>query len=1010
MGALLIGLCIALFALSNVLLAVEEKAKSATVEQRGKPELVDDKLKLALIVSKPSPMGDLLFASLVDMPEISMVDRDFLMEAASEKQLSVEQSVAVGRMANADALLFVEEEPEFLMVHLVETRQGVRLFEAAAPPTAASCETLADTIRQQLRRRAAMLTSTATTKRVYVAVESLVHKTPQVSQAPVLLYMDSLLSVALAELPAVFCVERKVVSDLEWEGAVAADAGSGLTAAHWLVRGSCEAGEKDESWIVVLNLRSLDGGTPMSRKFEMSRSDPLATVTQMKAWIASALQVSAEEAPPDRYEEARTQFVLGEAYAARGQRPHALRCLHIAHLLDPTNKEYIEALAKRLGESVNQRTSRLEKMAELVEAMDLIQFQLKQKVYFISERYDLATWPWSELPAFLSSLPSNLMESDRELIALFRRRFREYAEWLAGYHEGPVSQRHFAWLQQICPFFFDQPDVAMAYFRQLMPHELFQLNHLSHSNFLAVQYWDRKRARTLWRDLLDELTSSSREDVQFAALRALCVFHGAYENAHTASPRLSSSPSSEALDAIRRIFTWTTEKPGRQVYLMDYMMREVWQGFACMDMPFQQRYFESLMMPRALELGGNDGHLEVLTTFSRLHRAPGITPAEEKHLAGLLNQFLGTLCFHFQQESLEGIEKSYPDLMPLIALEHRTFAEQPVIHVSGVERVFDAATDMPEALRDNKVEDFRFGLLLEAPHLWLSWCSMSHARDSEDGKPGDKRWNIIVGCFDLNTRRWRFCGLPVNVAAGGFQLRRWGDNLCLADHYSVWALPFDPVSGELRAAQAVQLKGLPPLGTQAQSVTALIPGGSHLYVATTPGALFRWKPGMDAVQQLAGCDLLSPAGPLNDTKPYTVSGGHPGAAPGEMIFDLDASEGGPRKGQWRFKEKEAPAWEWIGPVSTSPPPVAPYWRNRMNGMHESHFEYVAKSRRVTEVASWKGILEAQVVECEAAAFWCVHDIVYKFEGHLKREVLQLFMLPSARWPEESGERRETLNK
>ena len=401
---------------------------------------------LAVIPEEDSGLADVFFSVLAKTPNATLVERAELERLAREAgltSLAGGDPVRLGQLVKADALVFVRRSGKRLFVRLTETLRGVRLFQAVDDATVPGAEQLAGIVQDQLNRRAALLAADAADRR-YLAIDPFVVKKDRRTRCPEFEHLHDLLAVRLATLPGVVCLEREALDRVDFERKLdAAGKDQALTRADWLLRGVCDV--KDGSVAsVALHVQSLHDSRERHRDPAEVRSAELQEgLSAMTAWIGGILDVGVNRAAPlDASREAVTQFAIGRTYAARGLRDRALRCYRVAHILDPHERSYTWTLASSLVGSVGERTDRLSKMEEMIEAMDLCQYVLCTNRCCFDDSYSNNTYPWQDLPTFLRGVPSNPDDSDRELVSRFRRRFRAYVEWLYGFKDGVPNKRH----------------------------------------------------------------------------------------------------------------------------------------------------------------------------------------------------------------------------------------------------------------------------------------------------------------------------------------------------------------------------------------------------------------------------------------------------------------------------------------------------------------------------------------------------------------------------------------
>jgi hypothetical protein len=247
--------------------------------------------------------------------------------------------------------------------------------------------------------------------------------------------------------------------------------------------------------------------------------------------------------------------------------------------------------------------------------------------------------------------------------------------------------------------------------------------------------------------------------------------------------------------------------------------------------------------------------------------------------------------------------------------------------------------------------------------------------------------------LDMRSRSTKVYAVPAAWGCCHKALVRWRNYLCLVAYSAVRVVPFDSVTKTLVVEQATTVPGLPPLGTTGQDVTCLVPGVDDLYIGTTPGVLFRWRPDMESAEQMVRHDLLSP-GPLNDTNPYAVTDGRYDAASKSMEFHIKSTRGDPKQGWWRYAPKAQSPWEWIAESGPRSKPLSPSWRVSGTGIVRQDLAYVPETGKPITVARATGHVRTAVRWCEEAVVWVVQNGNKTFDGPMR-----MYMIEREQWPE-----------
>ncbi len=930
--------------------------------------------------------SDIFFSVLSDTVNATLVEREEFQRLVQEAQLtSLAEAtpVELGQITKADVLVLITKNSKQLFVRVVETLHGLRLFESVDSASAVGAEALALSVKKQLERRSRLLTAAAS-EREYVAVDPLVIKSSgNRNRYPEFSTVGDLLAVELSIRPNVVCVEREALKEVAFENALDDQVQvehSKLTWADWLLGGVCEVRSKTEAG-VSLRLQSLDdGATRYSPTFDVRVDTIDQSIKEMMRWIAGVMNINMNDSQrPNSLGEAETQFLLGRANRARGLRDRAIRCFRVAHMLAPKNAQYTQELATTLAGSIGERTDRLTKMQELIEAMDLCQYTLETKMCCFNDTYHQNTYPWAALPKFLQSVPKDLDAIDNDLVTRFRRRLRSYMEWLYGYRPGTRIDKGGPWLQVMSPFFFDEPGRAMAYMRELLRDGDFDWLRLSYSNFLAIRYWDRPRAKEIWQEFLCDIRDTRDGEAKYYAMRSIAMIHGGY----------SKDASPEGTSAVHDLFTWLAADPSRYGYIRHYMSREVWSGFAQMDIEFQRRYLGPLMMPRVLA-PGEAAHNAVFQALDRVYAAYPNDLVVREEISGYLDAYLKRCAQNNSRTIHAGavglLTTSYPNLASLARTGNMSTTKGLTLYRDGVERIFDYLSDVPQEYRNGA----RAGLDLytycvDPPYFWITWCVVTKSRE---------RHVCFIQC-DMRSRASRFFTLPVTLRGmGGFDklLVRWRDFLCLAGDHAVMVIPFEAMTGNLVIDQTKILKGLPPLGVGKHKVTCLVPSPDDIYIGATQGLLFRWNSNMESVEQVVGHNLLAP-GPLNDTNPYKVVGGQHAKLSNSMEFHIESNRRSPKQGWWRYKPQTQTPWQWIAESDAKSGLILPAWRvNMRQGYVLQDLEFISKTGETVTVARVRSG-KSKVSWCDRWAVW-----ILQLDGG---SPLEMYVVARDDWPDVS---------
>lgn len=944
----------------------------------------------AVISEEDTGLSDIFFSVLADSDNVKLVEREEFERLVQESGLTSVAGatpVKLGQITNADALVLVTKSDQRLFVRIVETLRGIRLFESVDAATPEGAKKLAQIVRKQLEQRSGLL-ATVPSNRRYVAIDPLVlKKIDKRNRYPEFSALGDLLAVELSSLPNVICVERQALEEVVFEKALDEKADKkALTWANWLLGGVCEISNGTQA-TVSLRLKSLlDGNTKYSPAFKIKMDDIDRGMQAMMNWIADTIDIKKNETGLTAGSgEAETQYLLGRSYGARGLRDRALRCFRVAHILDPENTQYTWELATGLVGSVGERTDRVSKMQEIIEAMDLCQYSLKKKKCCFNDSYLHNTYPWNAFPKFLQSVPKNLDEGDREIVTRFRKRLRNYMEWLYDYKTGSAPDKEFHWLQVMCPYFFSEPEPAMAYMRSLLKVGDFDWLRLSYSNFLAVAYWDRSRARELWERFLCDIRDTRDGAAKYYAMRSIAMLDGGY----------SKNPSPKGIQGVQELFKWLAANPKRYGYIRHYMSREVWAGFQLMDIGFQRRYLGPLMMPRVLRGGSEAAHEHVLQACDRVLAAypddPDVSEEIGRHLNAYLKKWTNGPSSFLHTKLVNLLENKYPKLLPLAAPELLKHREGITSYIDGLEPVFDYLEDVPAKYREGYRTDIgRYGICMDPPYIWITWFIYKDYKED----PKRKQARILFVQFDMRTRSSRVYSVPAAWGSCHKALVRWRNNLFLVAYSAVRIVPFDPVTEKLLVNKADTLKGLPPLGTQSEDVTCLVPGKDYIYIGTTPGILFRWKPGMKSAEQIARHDLLAP-GPLNDTNPYTVTSGRYDEVSDSMEFHIKSDGVNPKSGWWRYKPGKKTPWKWIADNGPRTDPARPAWKiNTYGGIVKHDLQFIPGKSKPIIAARATGNVRTAVKWCKEAAIWVVQSGHETFAGPMR-----MYMIERDDWPE-----------
>lgn len=949
-----------------------------------------------------SPVADMVFAELAGSDQFSLVERQRLDLIAKERALSafsMAENVRLGRILKADALLFLEMRDNQLHAVLVETARGIRLCEGVHVLAGTANDRIVQAILRQIQD-AAIKFSIPPSARHYLALMRPEAKgSLPAGLSPEI--VESLLAINLSQLPEVIVVERENLEAVIGESHLAGMDAAALETADFVLRAACRQTQEGQAEI-VLQVKGVKSQLAKAKTFVVDRTAVAAGFRDLTVWVGGEMAVR----PPDLADlsaEAAMHFANGLTYGSRGQIEPALQSLRVAQLLDPTNKDYAVVLARNVCVDIQHRdpgaTART--LGRSVEAMDLFQYRLGQKVFPFPRGKEVRFSFDDPLVKFLAELPGNLPAEDHETLPLFHRRFREYAEWVAGYPQGPFKPPYDkAWLRGLTPFFFDQPDEAMAYFRKLIDPQAAPLSwqELLNGPFPAVRHWDRTRAVALWRNLMKESAGSGNEDAQYAAF----IFEWREWRMKTGGDR--GIGGADNPDICRAFFKWVAEKSRRQKYVMlEYpFLVDPWNGFACMDLEFQKRYFEPIMMPRAMI-----GEPSAVYVFVRVLRMPSLTAEEKKHFTVLLNAFLRKVPLN--RDFVKIMEKGCPDLLPLVEPEIQALmakAKEPGAElprqpgpetkparsgpcdypeVTGATLVFDYYRDVPESVRSRCPTTVQKQTLADDNNVWGVF--------TVSGKTNQGMVIVRIPAATQQPVKTVFLPAPVIETERGrspaLSVIRWKDNLCILERYNVCIVPLSAGDGMPDPGKVVNLRtdhGL--LGHQDDFPAGIIAGGDGLYVSVARrdfnaryagyGALFRWKPGMAKVEPIFSSESLN-AGPLNDSLPYTIDGGKLSDDGKYLLINVKV---GSQPGWWRF-DLQGGGFEYLGKGSptASPYVVHPQGGNsvilRSPSDHRGVYATAKfKGERTTPYGVdvyWKGLVGdhsySWVVTCKQGLLW-----------------------------------------
>lgn len=692
----------------------------------------------------------------------------------------------------------------------------------------------------------------------------------------------------------------------------------------------------------------------------------------------------------------------------RNQRDAGLQSLRAAYMLAPDR--YARTFATELWKGPEQPGT-LMAYAMMTEAMDIMQFKLQSysPVFPIGL---LGNWtPQRQsrnmLQRNLRGLPPDLDDAGFAVITTFRRRFREYMEWLV-LDRDSVDKTALAWVQLFSPYFFNSLEEAIAYQQKLAQLGTLDPFVIQNTEILDAPQWDRETAEAMWIEFLLGQEGYSR-------------YQGYFLRAHILLGRLRPSSGvdyttrdfpPEGIQAACDLVAWLSKNPG---YVT--MSHPFYIGFFHMDPQFQREHLNELFVKPKKNLALASIFQLLYTVMEGiLKQAPDDVALQAEMKAHLLAHLdlaassvrrqghyldpplpllehtepheLAALPFYPRVRTRRYIVDNYPLVARLLPTPNIPDApgSPPTEFVEwhipqGYQHIFDYQEDVPENLRpqiSHQYVDFTLhytALVAASPDAF--WCMI--------------RGGLLLR-IDAKTAKptlFPFSFAEVMIGGGVEQIRLEAakNYLVYAGRHqgltsmAIWIIPLGGENREPQFHKAEKIKGLPPMtafphpSESHQTLTHMLALDDRIYMAFTPGMLYLWSPEMQEAKRILRYDDLID-GPLTDTNPYVIVDAMAGPSPSVTYFDVRSAHPAPVSGWYRYDPAEDPQWALL-----SNNPSYPRWRT----VKRRHLEYLDQNGRITRVANVKTqVPDNPMAQNADAAFWLAYDRgktfrIYRFD-------------------------------
>lgn len=859
------------------------------------------------------PFADLLTVAFSGSDHVQLVEREQMAEIFQELKLNAIQksdSVAIGRMTRASALLFIDHVQDSVRIRISETQRGELLYQHVFPSS--DMPAVCDMVVRHFPSLASKLSSSS--QRVYIAVRPIQMPGASREDAELLSEFRYLLEARLFSDDNVVLVERENLADIVGENGTFDEAdASSLSAADYVIRILAKKSDAGD-FQVTLNASATkgDGSQLVSDHFDWRTMNEVAVRLTGEILKFSGQHPANLAAPLAA--EADMQLEMAQKLINYGDFLGGIRGMEIAFHLHPNPEQIAPQLVKHISQYIRQTSSGYASISGNhyaktyaqepdVAYMDWVHWL--RVALGVSRRYAQAARelePNNELYPFrhLLSRPEGLSPDQEVVLRDFRAELRAYFEWRGeGMGASPKNPA-----VKLFPLFFEEPEDAVRYMKTAWQGDpAFPSLKWKEHPFTRVTYWDTDKAQTIWFDFLDELIRDGTQAQQFDGLSSK------YEYSIDLR-RFQGGSTTLVVDCARELFNWLNQSPSNHAWLLQNGTESTYRDieFGLQNLPIQEqnRLFRNVIIPVLMARRTQGGTLgSYLGSRYYQEKEAGSVSPELPHLAQEALDALATYDSAFSEKERHHLESTswYREMMA-------GYSMGPLpIELPELEMKNEVLLDLVRAENGNYFECS--GLLLDEHKGWICWKTLA---------------GMEIAGFDLAypqkppaIGRVLFPPSRSQFSSQTLHLIRWRKYLVVSGLDNIIALPLDD-NMDLQPASAIVLGpqiGDSAIGIWERNVSALVSGPDGIYIclddwnSTGPGAnafggVYRWVPENSDCEKICASDSLA-SGPLNDCLPYQVVAGSATAdGRGVILFvagSVDPPSSGaisPQSGVWRY--------------------------------------------------------------------------------------------------------------
>lgn len=861
------------------------------------------------------PFADLLTAKLSDSGLVQLVEREQMAVIMQELQLASIQksdSIAIGRMARASALMFIDIADDAVRIRISETQRGELLFQQVFLNS--DLPAVCDIVVRHFPALAAKLVSVD--QRVYIAVRPVQMPGASQEDTELLKKFRFLLEARLFSTDNIILVERENLVDITDERISVEDKidDANLAAADYVVRTVAKK-TSTEDYHVILKATAVkeQGSQLFSDHFIWGKMDD--TVTRLAGEILEFTgQVPGDSTPASLVAEADLQFEIAQRLLNHGDFLGGIRGLEIAFHLHPNPEQIAPQLVKHICRYIRQVSSGQAALSgnhytetyaqEPVAAyMDWVHWLRVAMV--IAEQYAPAAHelkPDGELYPFrfLYSKPKGLSPDQEAALHDCRTEMRAFFEGCQ--NEAAVLTKNPA--VKLFPLFFEDPENAERYMRtEWREDPAFSSLSWKWHPFTKITYWDAEKAREIWFEFLNELIRDGTQAQQYDGLLS------EYEDSAD-QQRFYTRYIVKAAECARNLFGWLNSNSNNLAWLLrnatETSFRDI--EFALLELPpiEQNHIFNSVIIPLLMAHPTQRGELYSYLYYRYDQEKKNDSISQE--LPRLAQAALGALAEQnsaFAQNERQHLESAswyremmagyplgtLPEDLPELEMEHEI-----LLHLvrSTVGNYFECS-----------------GILCDDHSVWICWKALTGIEIARMNWAFPRQSPVIFHVLLPPSRS--------QMSSQSLCVIRWRSYLVVSGLDNVIAIPLDD-DQVLHPANAVVLGpqiGDSTIGIRERNVSALVPGPDAIYICLDDwrsaglgvnayGGIYRWVPGESGCEKVCASDSLA-SGPLNDCLPYQVVAGSATAdGRGVVLFvagSADPPSSGaisPQSGAWRY--------------------------------------------------------------------------------------------------------------